>query len=115
MVVRKNMIGNEGRATLTAAMVQAGMADVSDSAVEYMLGQMFPWVWGERSIMLPLQHITDAYDHGLTPFASDVYNVLYIAHALDNTGVILRGFETYGRSELQPLPEPAPHILALFL
>ena len=95
-VIRKNAIGNETRALLDKSYLKQYGRTATDEEAELFLATMFPWVFGESSIM----HILTRPD----PTGMDLYNALSIAHYLDKTGMILTAYNTYGRYE--ELPEP---------
>jgi hypothetical protein len=105
-VVRKNQIANEARQLIDAAWSNARKgATPTDADVEWLLSEIYPWVWGEKSIMNPLIHALDLYARGSAPSGMDIYNILFIAHRLDRSGVIRAGYETYA-NEPRKLPEP---------
>ena len=105
-VVRKNAMGNEGRWVLDGAFREAYERNPSNEEVERILAKMFPWLFGDSSIM-----------HILTrphPTGQDLYNALFIAHHADKSGIIVMAFNTYGRYKFPDgLPKPEPQMALL--
>ena len=100
-VVRKNAMGNEGRMALNGAFREVYDRAATDEEAERLLADMFPWVFGPKSIMEPLIAITSRRS---PPTGMDMYNILVIVHRLDKTGILLMGYKIY--SQLGSLPEP---------
>lgn len=97
-ILRKNMIGNEGRAFIETAFPNGA----TEQQIEELLEGLYPWVFGPKSIMHALIKLT-TLNRALC--GSDVYNLLVIAHRLDKTGAIKLAYETF-TGESRKLPEP---------
>jgi len=82
------------------ARLKEGMVE----EVEALLADIFPWVFGPKSIMHALIDLADR-----EPTSHEVYNLLIIAHRLDKTGVIKQSYDTFSR--YGPMPEPNPNML----
>lgn len=95
--IRRNMVANECRMILDAAAEDAGLGAFTDEQAELFLTPLFPWVWGPSSIMHPLSKLATRTE---PPTAMEVYNLLFIAHLLDKTGTIKKGYFAYYREYL---------------
>src|SRR5689334_3733802 len=107
MFIRKNQIGEEARHLVDEHWREAydGKGPTNDQ-VEALLTDIYPWLWGPRSIMPLLISITDAYAKGSIPNGQAVYNALYIVHHSDRTGIIKIGYEQVYSRKRDELPEP---------
>jgi len=98
-VVRKNALGNEGRYVLNGAFADAYDRMPTDEEAEAVLTDLFPWLFGDKSIMLPL--IKMAQRSQPPPTKQETYNVLMIAHRLEP--IVKLAYEVYIEKKL-PVP-----------
>lgn len=113
MLVRKDMIGNEARELIDNAYIQAfGGEYPSDERVEGILAEMFPWIWGPKSIMPLLISVNSAFDRDETPNGMQIYNVLTICHRLEKPGLLRKSYETF-TNQKRELPEPETWMAAV--
>ncbi|NIQ88648.1 MAG: hypothetical protein GWN93_06035 [Deltaproteobacteria bacterium] len=97
-VARKNIMGN-----LDDAFEKATGEQSSDEELEEFLAKSMPWLFGPKSIVHLLIKVTTKKS---LPTGMDMYNILIMAHRLDESGVILKAYEVYTNDRGSKLPKP---------